>query len=83
MQWKGKGIEEKGIDKKSGKTIIEIDPVHFRPSEVDYLLGDSSKARKILGWKPNVTFQGLVEIMVKNDYDLVRKVAKTEHKIEV
>ncbi len=83
LVWKGSGIKEKGINKKNGKTVIEIDPVHFRPSEVDYLLGDSSRAKKLLGWKPKVSFQGLVEIMAKNDYDLVRKEAKTGHKIEV
>lgn len=83
LVWKGKGIDEKGIDRKTGKTIIEIDPVHFRPAEVDYLLGDSSKARKLLGWKPKVSFEGLVEIMVKHDYDLVRKEASPGHKIKV
>lgn len=81
LQWKGKGIEEKGIDRKTGKIIIGIDPVHFRPSEVDYLLGDSSKAKKLLGWKPKVNFQELVEIMVKHDYDLVKKEIGVGHKI--
>ncbi len=83
LVWKGKGIKEKGINRKTGKVIIEIDPVHFRPSEVDYLLGDSSKARKLLGWKPKVSFEELVEIMVKHDYDLISKEAKPGHKIEV
>ncbi len=83
LEWKGKEMEEKGVDKKTGKTIIEIDPVHFRPSEVDYLLGDSTKARKALGWKPKVSFQELVEIMVKSDYDLVNKEAKPVDKIKV
>ena len=81
LQWKGKGIGEKGIDRKTGKVIIGIDPVHFRPSEVDYLLGDSSKARKLLGWKPKVNFQKLVEIMIKSDYDLVKKETGQGHKI--
>ena len=83
LQWKGKGIEEKGIDRKTGKTIIKIDPVHFRPSEVDYLLGDSSKARKVLGWKPKVTFEELVEIMVKHDFDFIKREEKGGRKIEV
>lgn len=83
LEWKGKGIEEKGIDRKTGKTIIEIDPIHFRPSEVDYLLGDSSKARKAIGWKPRVSFQELVEIMVKHDYDQVKKEGEPGHKIKV
>lgn len=83
LVWKGKGIREKGIDHKTGKTIIIIDPVHFRPSEVDYLRGDSSYARKLLGWKPKVTFEKLVEIMVKHDYDFIKKEEKGGHKIEV
>lgn len=83
LEWVGSGIREKGINRNTGKTIIEIDPVHFRPSEVDYLLGDSSYARKVLGWKPKVSFEGLVEIMVREDYDLVKKEAKLGHKIEV
>ncbi len=83
LQWKGTGIREKGINRKNGKTVIEIDPIHFRPSEVDYLLGDARKARKVLGWKPKTSFNELVEIMVKNDYDLVRKETRPGHKIEV
>lgn len=73
LVWKGRGIRKKGINRKTGKTVIVIDPVHFRPSEVDYLRGDSSKARKLLGWKPKVSFEELVEIMIKHDYDLVKK----------
>ena len=83
LEWKGRGIHEKGINRKTGKTIIEIDPVHFRPSEVDYLLGDCTKARRLLGWKPKVSFEDLVEIMVKHDYDQVKKEAKPGHKITV
>ena len=67
--WKGKGINEKGLDKKTGKTIIEIDPKYFRPAEVDILLGDYSKAKKQLGWEPKVKFDELVEIMTKADYN--------------
>lgn len=83
LVWDGSGIKEIGINRKTGKTIIKIDPVHFRPSEVDFLLGDSSKAKKLLGWKPKVSFQELVEIMVKHDYDLVKREAKFGHKIKV
>lgn len=83
LVWKGVGIHEKGINRKTGKTIIEIDPVHFRPSEVDYLLGDSSKSKKLLGWKPKVSFEGLVEIMVKHDFDQIKKEARFGHKITV
>jgi GDPmannose 4,6-dehydratase len=67
IKWKGKGIHEKGIDTKTGKTIVEIDPRYFRPAEVDFLLGDPRKAKKILKWKPKTSFKGLVKIMVDAD----------------
>ena len=65
--WKGKDIEEKGIDKKTGKILIEISPEFFRPAEVDVLLGDYSKAREKLGWQPRTKFEDLVGIMVEAD----------------
>ncbi len=72
IEWKGKGVEEKGINKKTGKVLIEIDPQYFRPTEVDLLLGDPSKARKKLGWNPTQTsFEDLIKIMVR--YDLEHK----------
>ena len=70
LVWKGKGVNEKGVDKKTGKVLIEIDPKYFRPAEVDVLLGDYSKAKRILKWKPEVTFKKLVEIMCEADYKL-------------
>jgi GDPmannose 4,6-dehydratase len=68
LEWKGKGLEEKGIDRDGGKPIVRIDPRYFRPSEVEFLLGDPSKARDELGWKPKVTFNELVAMMVDADY---------------
>jgi GDPmannose 4,6-dehydratase len=68
LKWKGKGLEEKGIDRDGGKPIVRIDPRYFRPSEVEFLLGDPSKARDELGWKPKVTFNELVAMMVDADY---------------
>ncbi|MEK7650686.1 MAG: GDP-mannose 4,6-dehydratase [Patescibacteria group bacterium] len=68
LAWQDKGLKEKGIDKKSGKTIIEIDKRYFRPAEVDLLLGDYSKAKKELGWKPKTTFQKLAKIMTEADW---------------
>lgn len=67
MVWKGKGLKERGIDKKTGKVIIEIDPRYFRPAEVDVLVGDYTKARIALGWKPKVKFKELVKIMMEAD----------------
>ncbi len=65
LAWEGEGLNEKGIDKKTGKIIIEIDKMYFRPAEVDLLIGDYSKAKKILGWEPKVKFKELVKIMVE------------------
>mgnify|MGYP001277929722 CR=1 FL=1 len=64
--WQGSGMDEKGIDKKTGKTIITINPKYFRPTEVETLLGDSSKARKALNWQPQVSFDQLVEEMCQS-----------------
>ena len=74
LVWKGKGVNEKGVDKKTGKVIIEIDPKYFRPAEVDILLGDYSKAKKQLGWEPKVKFNELVDIMSKADYENEKKI---------
>lgn len=73
IYWTGKGINEKGIDKKKNKVLIEIDPKYFRPSEVDHLVGDSSKAQNILQWEPKVNIDELIRIMVDNDMKLVIK----------
>ena len=67
LVWKGKGVNEKGIDKNTGKIIIKIDPKYFRPAEVDILLGDYSKAKKELGWEPKVKFKELVKLMTEAD----------------
>jgi GDPmannose 4,6-dehydratase len=65
--WKGEGINEKGIIKKTGEVIIEIDPIYFRPTEVDLLVGDSSKAKNVLRWVPQTKFSKLVRLMVESD----------------
>jgi GDPmannose 4,6-dehydratase len=73
IEWRGKGVEETGIDRKSGKTVVRIDPVYFRPTEVDLLIGDASKAREILGWQPKTSFAQLVKEMVKGDLEIARR----------
>jgi GDPmannose 4,6-dehydratase len=73
LEWRGSGVNEHGIDTKSGKTVVKVDPRYFRPSEVDTLLGDSSKAREKLGWKPEATFLSLVQDMVAADLELARR----------
>lgn len=70
IKWKGKGINEKGINAKTGKTIIEIDKKYFRPTEVDLLVGDASKAKKKLGWTPKIVVEQLVQEMVASDIKL-------------
>lgn len=67
LEWQGKGIDEKGIDSKTGKELIQIDHRYFRPAEVDLLLGDSTRARKELGWQPKVDFDGLITMMTEAD----------------
>lgn len=71
--WKGTGVNEKGYDSISGKIIVEVDPRYFRPTEVDTLLGDSSKAKSKLGWVPKVSFEELVKEMVDEDLNLAKK----------
>jgi GDPmannose 4,6-dehydratase len=78
LQWKGDGINEKGINRKTGKTIIEIDPKYFRPAEVDILIGDYSKAKQKLGWEPKTKFKELVKIMVDTDMEEAHKTAIIE-----
>ncbi len=65
--WEGEGVNEKGIDKKSGRVIIEIDPRYFRPAEVELLVGDASKAKKELGWEAKIDLDELIDIMMKHD----------------
>jgi GDPmannose 4,6-dehydratase len=67
IKWIGKGTEEKGIDTRTGKTYFEINPKYYRPADVNTLLGDSTKARTILGWKPMLTLADLVDDMCKNE----------------
>jgi GDPmannose 4,6-dehydratase len=73
LEWQGKGMHEKGIDTKTGRVVIEVDPKYFRPAEVDLLLGDSTKARKKLGWNPRTDLDGLVVMMVDADLDLAQR----------
>ena len=73
LEFVGEGVNEKGIDKATGKTLIEVDPRYFRPAEVDLLLGDSTKARTELGWKPTYDLRALVKEMVESDLELAKK----------
>ena len=73
IEWRGNGAQEVGLDAKTGKDIVRIDPRYFRPTEVDELLGDASKARAQLGWKPKVSFAELVAEMVESDRTAVEQ----------
>ena len=77
LVWEGNGVDEKGIDKATGKILVEVDPRFFRPAEVEQLLGDPTKARETLGWNPTKTsFKDLVNIMVDADIKLVESETK-------
>jgi GDPmannose 4,6-dehydratase len=69
--WEGAGVEEKGLDAGTGRILVEVDPGYFRPTEVDVLVGDSSKARSRLGWRHRVSFEQLVAEMVAADLKAV------------
>jgi GDPmannose 4,6-dehydratase len=71
IEWRGEGVDEQGFDTKSGKVLIEVDPRYFRPTEVELLIGDPTKAKLKLGWTPTTTFHALVREMVQSDLKLV------------
>ena len=74
LRWEGEGVDEKGIDAATGRVLVEVDPKYFRPCEVEQLLGNPAKARKLLGWNPTKTpFEELVRLMVEHDMKFVRK----------
>lgn len=74
IEWQGEGVEERGIDKATGKVLVEVDPKYFRPAEVEQLMGDPTKAKTLLGWNPRKTpFEELVRIMIEHDMRFVRK----------
>ncbi len=72
VEWQGSGVDEIGINKADGKTVVKINPDFFRPAEVDFLLGNPEKAECELGWKREISFAELVERMVKNDLELIK-----------
>ena len=73
IEWSGQGKDEVGIDAASGKPLVAVDPRYFRPTEVDHLLGDASKARSRLGWRHTVGFEELVAEMVDSDLQAVKR----------
>ena len=79
IEWKGSGLKEKGINKKTRKTIIEVDSRYFRPNEVEHLCGDPTKAKEQLGWSHKTSFTKLIKEMVKSDLSKVKK-ETSDHK---
>jgi GDPmannose 4,6-dehydratase len=73
IDWQGKGLAEQGIDTQTGRVLVKVDPRYFRPTEVDALLGDATKARTRLGWKPKVSFEALVKEMFTADLEIARR----------
>ena len=73
LTWEGEGVNEKGIDKNTGKILVKVNPKFFRPAEVELLLGCPEKAEKVLGWKREISFEQLVNRMVQHDIDLIEK----------
>jgi GDPmannose 4,6-dehydratase len=73
LKWEGKGVDEKGINSANGKTLVEVDPAYFRPTEVDLLIGDASKAKQNMGWEPKHTLEQLVKEMMASDLKLFEK----------
>lgn len=69
LRWEGSGVNEQGIDRRTNKIVVEVDPVYFRPSEVDTLIGDAGKAHEKLGWRPRTSFCDLVQLMVEHDLE--------------
>lgn len=77
--WRGHGVNEIGVDTASGETLVKIDSRYFRPTEVDHLQGDASKARRVLGWRHTVSFTELVAEMVDSDLEIVARESHREH----
>lgn len=69
IEWQGQGVDEIGVDRKTGKTVVKVNPKFFRPAEVELLIGDPSKAHKILGWERKVSYEGLCKMMVEKDIE--------------
>jgi GDPmannose 4,6-dehydratase len=71
--WRGQGLAEKGVDQKTGRILVEVDPRYFRPTEVESLLGDATKAREKLGWRPKISLEELIKEMVQSDLEEAKK----------
>ena len=83
IRWEGKGVEEKGYDSETGKLIVAVDSRYFRPTEVETLLGDPSKAKEKLGWEPKISLEQMVKEMMEHDINIAKRDALVkEHGFE-
>src|SRR5262249_55138238 len=73
IEWRGRGVDEQGVDTRTGRVIVKVDPRYFRPAEVDSLLGDPTEARTRVGWVPEVSLDALVKEMVREDLQIARR----------
>ena len=83
IEWTGSGAEEKGIDSTTGRVVVQVDPLYYRPTEVDLLLGDASKAKELLGWTPKISLESLVCEMVQTDLKVMAHEANTPHRFDL
>ena len=80
IRWEGEGLDEKGFDSKTGKMVVCVNPEWFRPTDVDNLLGDPTKAKTLLGWNPQKTsYEELIRIMAEHDRNLARRERALKH----
>jgi GDPmannose 4,6-dehydratase len=79
LEWSGRGVNEAGVDGKTGRRVARVDPELFRPADADHLVGDYSKARQTLGWSPKTKFNDLVRLMVEHDLALVSEERSAGH----
>lgn len=75
LVWEGEGLEEKGIDRRTGTIVVEVHPAYFRPAEVEFLQGEAAKARRVLGWEPKMTFKEIAKCMIEHDMRIAEKEA--------
>jgi GDPmannose 4,6-dehydratase len=80
LAWQGKGVDEIGYNVATGEPLVAVDPRYFRPAEVDLLIGDPSKAKRVLGWQPRITFEELVNDMVFAELEDARRISAMLHK---
>jgi GDPmannose 4,6-dehydratase len=73
IRWEGEGMDEKGFDTETGNLIVAVDKCYFRPTEVETLLGDPSKAKEKLGWEPKITLEEMVHEMMENDINIAKR----------